>query len=108
MWRKEGERAQFDQQPLEASALVSACLQAEAITSDASWGEMADRCLAWFTGYNDLGLKLYDEETGGCHDALLADHLNGNQGAESTIIFHLALVEMMLAKQQQQKGNDDE
>jgi len=107
-WRKGGERAQFDQQPLEASALVAACLQAEAVTSDASWGKLADRCLAWFTGYNDLGLKLYDEETGGCHDALLADHLNKNQGAESTIIFHLALVEMMLAKQQQQKGNNDE
>ncbi|NWK56341.1 glycosyltransferase [Verrucomicrobiaceae bacterium N1E253] len=104
-WQKGGERAQFDQQPLEASAMVSACLQAEAATGDPFWQAQADFCLAWFTGHNDLGLKLYDETTGGCHDALQADRLNSNQGAESTIVFHLALVELMLARQQRQKGN---
>ena len=102
-WKKGGERAQFDQQPLEASAMVSACLQAEQATADPFWPAQADFCLAWFTGYNDLGLKLYDETSGGCHDALLADHLNENQGAESTIIFHLALVEMRLAWQKKRK-----
>lgn len=106
-WKKGGVRAQFDQQPLEASAMVSACLQAERATSDPYWAAQADFCLAWFTGYNDLGMKLYDENTGGCHDALLADHLNENQGAESTIVFHLALVEVMLARQKKQKGKED-
>lgn len=106
-WQKGGARAQFDQQPLEASAMVSACLQAERATADPYWGAQADFCLAWFTGHNDLGLKLYDETTGGCHDALLADHLNENQGAESTIIFHLALVEVMLARQQKKKGKEN-
>lgn len=106
-WKKGEERARFDQQPLEASAMVSACLQAETATSDPFWGEKANLCLAWFTGYNDLGLKLYDETTGGCHDALLADHLNENQGAESTIMFHLALVEVMLGRLQNKKGQDD-
>jgi len=107
-WPKGGVRARFDQQPLEASAMVSACLQAQEATMDDRWGERAELCLAWFTGYNDLGLKLYDETTGGCHDALLVDHLNENQGAESSLIFQLALVEMMLARQKNKKGNTDE
>ncbi|MCP5535241.1 MAG: glycosyltransferase [Akkermansiaceae bacterium] len=97
-WQKGGERAQFDQQSLEASAMVSACLQAEAATSDPSWADQAATCMAWYTGYNDLGIELYDRVTGGCHDALLADHINENQGAESTIACHLALVEMILAQ----------
>jgi glycosyltransferase involved in cell wall biosynthesis len=105
-WKKGGERAQFDQQPLEASAMVSACLQAETATLDERWGERARLCMAWFSGYNDLGMKLYNEKTGGCHDALLADHLNENQGAESSVMFHLALVEMMLA--QKKKGIKNE
>ena len=83
--------------------MVSACLQAAAATDDPVWGERAATSMAWYTGYNDLGVALYDQITGGCHDALLADHLNENQGAESTISCHLALVEMTLARQHKKK-----
>ncbi|NNJ85664.1 MAG: hypothetical protein HKP20_00705 [Akkermansiaceae bacterium] len=58
--------------------------------------------MAWYTGFNDLGIEVYDRVTGGCHDALLADHINHNQGAESTIACHLAIVEMMLAEKNDQ------
>lgn len=105
-WKQGGHRAQFDQQSLEASAMVSACLRAEEVTSDSYWSEQAAKSLAWYTGYNDLGLEVYDKVTGGCHDALLADHLNENQGAESTISCHLAMVEMVLAKQRSKRKEE--
>jgi len=91
-----GPRAHFDQQPIEAHAMVSACLEAYQATSDLSWYEQAQRAFDWFLGWNDLGLELYSTSTGGCRDALHVDRVNGNQGAESTLAFLLSLSEMRL------------
>lgn len=96
-WTMGGEKARFDQQPLEAHAMVSACLEAYAATQDAFWQSAALRCFEWFLGRNDLGLPLYDAKTGGCRDALLQDHLNQNQGAESSLAFYLARTELTQA-----------
>jgi glycosyltransferase involved in cell wall biosynthesis len=98
-WPRGGEKARFDQQPLEAHAMVSACLEAYSVTRDEDWRRAARRCFEWFLGRNDLGLSLYDATTGGCRDALLQDRLNQNQGAESTLAFHLSLVEILRAEQ---------
>ncbi len=91
---KDGSRADFDQQPVEAQAMVSACLEAHRVTEDASWLGAARRAFEWFLGRNDLGLPLYDAVTGGCCDGLHHDRVNENQGAESTLAFQLALAEM--------------
>ncbi len=91
-----GERADFDQQPVEAQAMVSACLAAFAVTGDRRWWNGARRSFEWFLGRNDLGLALYDPGTGGCADGLHADRVNENQGAESTLAFQLSLAEMKL------------
>lgn len=91
---RNGTRARFDQQPIEVQATVSACLAAFHATADQAWLERAHRVFAWFLGRNDLGLMLYDAKTGGCRDALHADRVNENQGAESTLAFHLALAEL--------------
>ncbi len=95
-YRRGGVRADFDQQPVEAQATVSACLEAYRATSDVWWYEHAQRAFDWFIGWNDLGLELYSSETGGCRDGLHVDRVNGNQGAESTLAFLLALAEMQL------------
>jgi hypothetical protein len=92
-----GERANFDQQPIEAQATVSACLEAFRATGDVWWYEQAQRAFDWFIGWNDLGLELYSPETGGCLDGLHVDRVNRNQGAESTLAFLLSLAEMRLA-----------
>jgi hypothetical protein len=97
-YRRGGTRASFDQQPIEAQATVSACLEAYRTTSDAWWYEQAQRAFDWFIGWNDLGLELYSPETGGCRDGLHVDRVNGNQGAESTLAFLLSLAEMRLAQ----------
>ncbi len=93
-WTRGGERARFDQQPLEAHAMVSACLEAYAVTRDEFWHRAARRSFEWFLGRNDLGQPLYDPTTGGCRDALLQDHLNQNQGAESSLAFYLSFAEI--------------
>lgn len=92
-----GVRANFDQQPIEAQATVSACLEAYRATSDFWWYEQAQRAFDWFLGWNDLGLELYSPKTGGCRDGLHVDRVNRNQGAESTLAFLLSLAEMRLA-----------
>jgi hypothetical protein len=91
-------RAIFDQQPIEAHAMVSACLEAYRATADRCWYEQAQRVFDWFLGWNDLGLELYSPNSGGCRDALHVDRVNGNQGAESTLAFLLSLAEMRLAQ----------
>src|SRR5207244_7975726 len=94
--RRGGARAHFDQQPIEAHAMVSACLEAYRATSDTWWYDRAQRAFEWFLGWNDLGLELYSSTTGGCRDALHVDRVNGNQGAESTLAFLLSLAEMRI------------
>jgi hypothetical protein len=98
-YQHEGARADFDQQPVEAQAMVCACQEAFRVTQDPAWTREAKRAFEWFLGRNDLGLPLYDSSTGGCSDGLHPDRVNENQGAESTLAFHLSLVEMNNAGQ---------
>jgi hypothetical protein len=93
-YKRNGRRADFDQQPIEAQATVSACLEAYRATADPWWYEQAQRAFDWFLGWNDLGLELYARHTGGCRDGLHPDRGNENQGAESTLAFLLSLAEM--------------
>ena len=97
-YRRGGVRANFDQQPIEAQATVSACLEAYRATSDVRWYDQAQRAFDWFIGWNDLAREVYSPETGGCRDGLHVDRVNGNQGAESTLAFLLSLTEMQLAQ----------
>jgi glycosyltransferase involved in cell wall biosynthesis len=93
-FRRGGERAQFDQQPIEAQVTVSACIAAYHARPDPFWLGEARRAFEWFLGRNDLGLAVYDATTGGCRDGLHMDRLSQNQGAESTLAFLTALAEM--------------
>ena len=98
-YQRDGARADFDQQPVEAQAMVAACHEAFRITADPEWSREAKRAFEWLLGRNDLGLPLYDFTTGGCGDGLHADRVNENQGAESTLAYHLALADMLRAEQ---------
>jgi hypothetical protein len=93
-----GERARFDQQPVEAQAMVSACLEAHRVTGEKRWQKEARRAFEWFLGRNDLHLPVYDPTTGGCRDGLHSDRPNENQGAESTLAFLQSLLELRLAE----------
>ena len=90
--------AGFDQQPVEACAMISACLEARRVTGDKRWAEHARRAFHWFLGENQLQKPLYDASTGGCRDGLHIDRPNENQGAEATLSFLLSLLEMRSAE----------
>lgn len=95
-YTKGGEKARFDQQPVEAQAMVSACLEAYRDTKDKKWEKEASRAFEWFLGRNDLNLSVYDPISGGCRDGLHPDRLNENQGAESTLAYLQSLLELKL------------
>jgi len=89
-----GKKATFDQQPVEASTMIAACLEAARVTGNDAWTEHAWRAFNWFFGQNVLRQSLYDDSTGGCRDGLHEERVNENQGAESTLSYLLALLEM--------------
>ena len=89
-----GNRARFDQQPLEAHATIDACIAAFRVTRETTWLAGAMRAFAWFLGENDLNTPLCDFKSGGCRDGLQADGANQNQGAESSLAWYSALEAM--------------
>jgi glycosyltransferase involved in cell wall biosynthesis len=84
----------YDQQPLEASATISACLAASRADGGANWVAEALRAFDWFLGSNDLRISLIDSRTGACSDGLHIDRPNENRGAESTLSYLLGLAEI--------------
>ncbi len=93
-----GERRQhpraFDQQPVEATATIAACLAAWRADGDTGWKAAASRAFEWFLGSNDLSLALVDLHTGSCRDGLHPDRANENCGAESVVCYLLGRAEI--------------
>ena len=96
---RDGVTSSFDQQPVDAMCLVDACAQAYESTGDQHWANEAERCFAWYLGYNDLGERMYDFKSGGCYDGMQPTSVNQNQGAEATLSFLLSLMTMYEAAQ---------
>lgn len=92
--RRGGGRARYDQQPLEAAALIEACKAAHRATGDKKWLIEMRRCFAWYMGQNDAGISLIEFKSHGCHDGLMRDGVNENFGAESCLSWLLSLLTM--------------
>lgn len=84
----------FDQQPVEATATIAACLTAWRAEGDAEWKAIATNVFAWFLGRNDLSVSLVDPETGSCRDGLHPDRANENRGGESVVSYLLGLADI--------------
>ena len=84
----------FDQQPVEATATIAACLSAWRADDDAEWKTMATKVFSWFLGNNDLSVALVDPETGACRDGLHPDRANENRGGKSAVCYLLGLAEI--------------
>jgi len=89
---KSGSKAQYDQQPLEAAAMIGASLEAYECTQREEWFQLASTCFNWYLGKNDQQIQLYDSANGGCRDGLTRDGVNENQGAESTLSYLSSLL----------------
>lgn len=91
-WFKKGEqKSQFDQQPVEISAIIDAAYDAFKYTGNPYYENIINLCIAWFLGENDVGESVYDFTTGGARDGIHSLGVNLNQGAESTISWLLTL-----------------
>jgi len=91
---KEGKRSQYDQQPIEACCMVELLISAYKITGNDEYYKLALITFDWFLGRNTKGEMVYDPVTGGCCDGLTPRGANRNQGAESTICYLLARLEL--------------
>ncbi len=94
-YKRGGPRAQYDQQPIDATAMVLAYQSAYWVTQDKKYLKKMRLAFGWFLGENDMGMSLYDHETKGCADGLLAEGVSLNQGGESTVSFLIALLAMI-------------
>ena len=97
-WPRGGERSRFDQQPIEATALLLAAEAAFDESGDERYAAAMERCYAWFLGGNDVGLPVADPARGAGFDGLEADRVNQNQGAESTLMWLVALEHIRRAR----------
>ncbi len=101
---RDGRRARFDQQPVDAMALVEACAEAHRSTQDAKWARRAHLFLGWFLGNNDTESMLYNSGSRGCRDGLQIDGPNLNEGAESTLAWLIALLNMHQLRRESATG----
>ena len=92
--QRDGSKAQFDQQPIDAAALLSACHDAYRMTGDNKWKGEMKKCFNWFLGANDLNMPLYDFKTHGCHDGVHDHGISRHQGAESTLSWLMSALRM--------------
>lgn len=99
-----GAKAPFDEQPVDAAAMVLVYLTAYRVTGRKDYYHLAEAAFAWFLGRNVHGQALYDPETGGCYDGLTPEGVNLNQGAESLIVYLLAYLTMHELRAQVEKG----
>jgi len=90
-WAHDGVRARYDQQPIEATALLLAAEAAIEMTGDASHRSTMERCYAWFLGRNDGDVEIALPDRGACQDGLTSSGVNRNQGAESSLMWLIAL-----------------
>lgn len=88
-WQRNSVMPPFDQQPVDAASVVLACLEGYLTTGKNEYLSKATLSYEWYWGKNINKLNLYNENTGGCHDALVPDGLNMNQGAEAIVTFLL-------------------
>jgi hypothetical protein len=97
-WPRGGAMSRFDQQPIEATALILAAQAALLVTADERYRTAIEGAYAWFLGGNDLGLDMADPARGAGFDGLTARGINTNQGAESTLMWLIAAEQVRLSR----------
>lgn len=95
---KDGEKALFGQQPIEAGSTVEVCAKAYQLTKNKKYLDFAQKALDWYKGKNILGISLLDEQTDGVCDGLEERGVNRNQGAESILSYAIACLSLEKVK----------
>jgi hypothetical protein len=94
-YAKGGQPAVYDQQPVDAGAMVETTALAYKLTGNEAYANGFRQALGWFFGQNTKAVAVYDPSTGACYDGITSRGLNKNQGSESTVSFLLGAVTAM-------------
>lgn len=93
-YKRDAHRALYDQQPIEASCMVEAAVTGFRATKEKRYQRVAHTAIDWFLGKNSKNVRVCDPNTGACYDGITPHGLNLNQGAEATIAYLLASLEL--------------
>jgi uncharacterized protein YyaL (SSP411 family) len=97
-FKRGGNRPFYDQQPLEAAAMVEAAVDGYYATGQRGYLNIAYAVFGWFLGRNSRNKMMYNPQTGGCYDGLSFEFVNKNQGGESSVSYLLARLKLEEAK----------
>jgi len=106
-YKANGDRAEFDQQPIEADSMARALMAAYRITGNHYYIKLITECRDWFYGANILGVSLVNDEFGGAYDGLTGVGVNLNQGAESNIALVSTILSVMELEKEANNYNDE-
>ena len=90
-WPRGGAPARFDQQPIEATSLLLAAAAGYDASGNRRYLEAMEMAYAWYLGANDVGVAVAEPDRGAAFDGLTPAGVNENQGAESTLVWLMAL-----------------
>jgi glycosyltransferase involved in cell wall biosynthesis len=78
------------EQPIDVAYTILALSMFYEVFGDTNYLKKMETAFSWFQGNNHLHQIVYNPCTGGCYDGLESDHVNLNQGAESTVSYLMA------------------
>ena len=90
-WLKKGQEAgHFGEQPIDVAYTIMTLSKFYDVFKDEDYRIKLETAFNWFLGNNRLHQIIYNPCTGGCYDGLEENHVNINQGAESTLSYLIA------------------
>ncbi len=102
-WLHKGHKPdEFGEQPIDVAYTILALDHFYEVFGLDTYLQKSELAFSWFLGNNHLSRIIYNPGTGGCYDGLERNHINLNQGAESTISYLIA--RMTIGKQRKAKN----
>ncbi|TSJ42063.1 glycosyltransferase [Fluviicola chungangensis] len=90
-WLHKGHKPEeFGEQPIDVAYTILALDHFHETFGNEGYLKKSELAFSWFLGNNHLSRIIYNPGTGGCYDGLEREHINLNQGAESTISYLIA------------------
>ena len=90
-WLHKGQvAAHYGEQPIDVAYSIMTLSKFYDVFKDVDYLIKMETAFNWFLGNNRLHQIIYNPCTGGCYDGLEENHVNLNQGAESTLSYLMA------------------
>jgi glycosyltransferase involved in cell wall biosynthesis len=93
-WLHKGNEAELliegGEQPIDVAYCILAMSTFLDVFREMNYSDKMATAFDWFLGDNLLNQIIYNPCTGGCYDGMEEDHVNLNQGAESTLSYLMA------------------